>query len=196
MGEDWVLDRTGLVFYCWKQETLCWWVTGNHIQNWDWRVSPISAEDSEPPPYVPEDDPRLSEEGQTLANLGPLPTTYPPQFFSVFMLSSVKLHHSLPVLSVTSLILFSLGTFWQVAYVTEWEDTVTLLLWGQLTEKVGTLQSHPAPTFVWSWCDSASKSCSLLQSFSCETLKNSLTLLKGEQVPRSAFFGWQGSQGA
>lgn len=90
------------------------------------------------------------------------------------MLSSVKLHNCLTVLSVMRLILSALGTFWQATFVTEQEITITLLLSGQIIEKVGTLQTHSALTPAWSWCDSARNRCSLLQSFSCETWKHCL----------------------
>lgn len=51
-------------------------------------------------------------------------------------------------------------------------------------------------TSAWSWCDSASNSCSLLQSFSCKTLKHCLRHSKENSVPHSAFFNRQSSQGA
>lgn len=81
-----------------------------------------------------------------LAHLELMSTMYPPQLFSISMLSSVQLHYSLPALSVVSLILLALGTFWRVTYVTEQEGTVGMLLRGQITEKVGTLQTHSALT--------------------------------------------------
>lgn len=192
LGEDWALDRTGLIFYHWKQQSLCQWVKENSIWNGGWGVSPISAEQVEPRPYVQEEDPCLSEQDQSLAHLEPMSTMYPPQLFSISMLSSVKLHNSLPVLSVMRLILSALGTFWQATFVTEQESTITLLLRGQIIEKVGTLQTHSALTPVWSWCDSARNRCSLLQSFSCETWKHCLR----HSVPHSAFFNRQSRQGA
>lgn len=50
-------------------------------------------------------------------------------------------------------------------------------------------------TSAWRWCDS-SDSCSLLQSFSCETLKHCLRHSKEDSVPHNAFFNRQSSQGA